>query len=137
MRVERTRLEGEATAQRAVGTGEISELPCSLALVSIGYRSLPISSDVPFDEDRSVLRQSQGRVVNEEGNAVPGLYCAGWCKRGPTGIVGTNIPDAKETVASIMKDAEAGALPSIASTDGSSAIPKLREILLHFLLVSS
>lgn len=73
-----------------------------LCLVSIGYKSVPIEG-VPFDAGRAVVASEQGRVE-------PGLYVSGWIKRGPSGIIGTNIVDAKETVGSILSDLNSGVL---------------------------
>ena len=80
--VERTALDGEG---RANGTGERYEIPASLVVSCIGYRTPPIEG-VPYD-DRS------GRFANEEGRVLPGLYAVGWARRGPTGTIGTNRPD--------------------------------------------
>ena len=56
-----------------------------------------------FDEKRGVVRNVNGRVEASENG---GLYVSGWLKRGPSGIIGTNITDAKDTIASIMADIE-------------------------------
>lgn len=80
--VERTRLDADG---RAVGTGEDYALPAGLVISCIGYRTPPIP-DVPYDERR-------GRFANEDGRIMPGLYCVGWARRGPTGTIGTNKPD--------------------------------------------
>jgi len=80
--VERTRLGPDGGA---IGTGETYTLPAGLIISCIGYRTSPIP-DVPYDEKR-------GRFANEEGRIVPGLYCVGWARRGPTGTIGTNKPD--------------------------------------------
>ncbi|KAG6598102.1 NADPH:adrenodoxin oxidoreductase [Phytophthora cinnamomi] len=112
IRVEKTKLEGEPNQQRAVGTGEFEDIPCDLVLRSIGYKSLPIEADAPFDNRRHVVSNDQGRVVttSESGEKQPvvGLYCTGWVKRGPSGIIGTNIVDARETVSCIVEDFAAG-----------------------------
>ncbi|OWZ19090.1 NADPH:adrenodoxin oxidoreductase [Phytophthora megakarya] len=112
IRIEKTKLEGEANRQRAVGTGEFEDIPCNLVLRSIGYKSLPIEADVPFDTRRHVISNDQGRVVTTsssgEKESVVGLYCTGWVKRGPSGIIGTNIVDARETVSCIVEDFAAG-----------------------------
>lgn len=79
--VERTVLE----AGRAVGTGETYTLPADLVVSCIGYRSSPIEG-VPFE-------QRAGRFANEDGRILPGLYCVGWARRGPSGTIGTNRPD--------------------------------------------
>ncbi|KAG2763073.1 hypothetical protein JG687_00007688 [Phytophthora cactorum] len=112
IRVEKTKLEGEPNQQRAVGTGEFEDIPCNLVLRSIGYKSQPIEADAPFDNRRHVVSNDQGRVVttssNGEKQPVVGLYCTGWVKRGPSGIIGTNIVDARETVSCIVEDFAAG-----------------------------
>jgi ferredoxin/flavodoxin---NADP+ reductase len=95
---------------RAVPTDEREIIPCGLVFRSVGYRGIPVPG-VPFDEDRATMRNEGGRVLDDEGKAVPGLYCAGWIKRGPTGIIGTNKKDATETVEHLLGDARAGMLP--------------------------
>ncbi len=79
--VERTAVE----AGRAVGTGETYRLPADLVISCIGYRSSAIEG-VPFEE-------REGRFANESGFIMPGLYCVGWARRGPSGTIGTNRPD--------------------------------------------
>jgi NADPH-dependent glutamate synthase beta subunit-like oxidoreductase len=113
--LERTRLEQDGAGRAvAVPTGEEVTLPCRLVLRSIGYKSLPIPG-VPFDARRAVVPNRGGRVVASaaaDAPLVPGLYCTGWVKRGPTGIINTNIVDARETVAAILEDAAQGRLPA-------------------------
>jgi ferredoxin--NADP+ reductase len=62
---------------------------------------------VPFDERAGVIPTRDGRV-EAAGTAVPGLYATGWIRRGPSGVIGTNKPDATETVRGMLADAEAG-----------------------------
>jgi ferredoxin--NADP+ reductase len=95
---------------RAVPTDAREVIPCGVVFRSVGYRGVPIPG-VPFDEERGTMRNGGGRVVGEDGQPLPGVYCAGWIKRGPTGIIGTNKKDAAETVAHLLEDARAGALP--------------------------
>ena len=58
---------------------------------------------IPFDERKGVLPNREGRVL--DGNSIlPGVYCAGWIKRGPTGIIGTNRADSVATVNSLLAD---------------------------------
>ena len=64
--------------------------------------------DVPFDDRRATIRNDRGRVLADEGAPLPGVYCAGWIKRGPTGIIGTNKKDATETITALLEDVEAG-----------------------------
>ncbi len=123
-----TALEGAADAQSARPTGERETIKAGLVLKSIGYKSLPLPG-VPFDEKRAVVRNVKGRVVRDAAGAEPelGLYCAGWLKRGPTGIVGTNITDARETVACLLEDKAAGRLPRPSTS--RSALAVLRDSL--------
>lgn len=79
----------------------MEELPADLVLVSIGYRGLPLEGM----EELDLFDYGSSTVVNNHGK-LPGennLFVAGWIKRGPTGIIGTNIMDAKDTVNSVMK----------------------------------
>jgi ferredoxin--NADP+ reductase len=106
----RNRLEAGADGRlAAVPTGERETLDAGLVLRSVGYRGVAIP-DVPFDESRGTIRNDRGRVLDEAGAHVPGLYCTGWIKRGPSGVIGTNKKDATETVALLLEDVESGAL---------------------------
>jgi ferredoxin--NADP+ reductase len=98
----RNRLEGKPSQQVARATDESEELACGLLFRSIGYRGVAIPG-VPFDEARGVFPNREGRIVDGEA-AVPGLYAAGWIKRGPTGIIGTNRADSVATVNSLLED---------------------------------
>ena len=90
--VERTRLEGG----KAVGTGELYTIPASIVVACIGYQTSPIPG-VPFEENA-------GRFANDEGRVLPGLYCVGWARRGPSGTIGTNRPDGFSVVEKIVQD---------------------------------
>ena len=92
VRFERTRVENG----RAVGTGEHFEIACGLVVAAVGYLSLPVDG-APFDHRNGV-------VVNEEGRVGPGLYAAGWIKRGPTGVIGTNKVDGRDCAQQILDD---------------------------------
>jgi ferredoxin--NADP+ reductase len=98
--LERTRLDEDG---RVVGTGEVETLPVQLILRAVGYRSLPLPG-LPFDTDRGTVPHVAGRVVDPTGRPLPGEYVAGWLKRGPTGVIGTNKADAAETVATLLGD---------------------------------
>jgi ferredoxin--NADP+ reductase len=106
---------------RAVPTEEREVIPCGIVLRSVGYRGTEISG-VPFDERRATIRNDQGRVVDEDGAPIPGLYCAGWIKRGPSGVIGTNKKDATETVELLLEDAEASLLPARGEGDIAEAL---------------
>lgn len=105
VRVEHNTLSrGADGSVSARGSGVFTEITCGLVLRSIGYRGVAIEG-VPFDEARGVIPNEGGRVLGADGQPLPGLYAAGWIKRGPTGLVGTNKGDAKETVTSLLADA--------------------------------
>lgn len=99
----RNRLSGPPFAQEAAPTEEEITLPCDLLITSIGYRGQRIPG-LPFDERSATLPHSRGRVLDARGFPIPGLYCAGWAKRGATGIIGTNRACALETVESMLGD---------------------------------
>lgn len=110
---ERTRLVGDRPGhQRAEGTGEFEEFPARLAIVSVGYKAEPVPGlENFFDSKSGTVRHFRGKVDDSAGGASfhkGALYVTGWLKRGPTGIIGTNIADAKETVGSVLTDLAAG-----------------------------
>jgi ferredoxin--NADP+ reductase len=88
--------------ERAVATEERETLPCGLVFRSVGYHGVELPG-VVFDA-------ASGTIPNEGGRVEPGVYCAGWIKRGPTGVIGTNKKDATETVGLLLEDAAAGRL---------------------------
>ena len=98
--VERTELDAEGQAH---GTGETHVIAVDGVIRSVGYRGTALAG-VPFDDRRNVIPNVEGRV--HDGDVpVPGLYVAGWIKRGPSGIIGTNKKDAVQTVACLLEDA--------------------------------
>ena len=100
--IEKNTLSGEAFRQSARGSGETFTLDTGIVFRSIGYHGIPMAG-VPFDESRGVFANDKGRIV-DGGAAATGLYTAGWIKRGPTGIIGTNKPDSVETVSMLLED---------------------------------
>lgn len=98
-------------------TSETETIECGLVLRSIGYRGSPLAG-VPFDDHRATISNVAGRVVDPDTEeTVPGVYTAGWIKRGPSGIIGTNKKCAQETTAQLLEDHAAGALPAPTVTD--------------------
>jgi ferredoxin--NADP+ reductase len=85
-------------------TGETETIPCGLVLRSVGYKGVELPG-VPFDERGGTLPNDRGRVHGAERT-----YCAGWIKRGPSGVIGTNKKDATETIEALLADARAGTL---------------------------
>jgi len=106
----------------AVPTGEEEEIECGLVLRSIGYRGKPVCT-VPFDAVRGLVRNDGGRVLDDEGERLPGEYTTGWIKRGPSGVIGTNKKDSADTTAKLLEDREAGRLnvPSQSDPDDIEA----------------
>ena len=94
--VERTVVE----AGRAIGTGETYRIPADIVITCIGYETSPIEG-VPFDE-------RAGRFANDQGRILPGLYCVGWAKRGPSGTIGTNRPDGYSVIDVVDEDIGSG-----------------------------
>lgn len=101
---EENELQGEPFAQSARGAGKTFAFDCDVLFRSIGYRGVAIPG-VPFHEKWGVFPNREGRVTAEQdGDVVPGIYTAGWIKRGPSGIIGTNRACAVETVKSLLAD---------------------------------
>ncbi|MFD7975117.1 FAD-dependent oxidoreductase [Streptomyces sp. NPDC059071] len=109
VRFERTEPDGQG---RVRGTGRYEEIPAGLVLRAVGYQGVPLPG-LPFDTATGTVPHEAGRVLRD-GVPSPGEYVAGWIKRGPTGVIGTNRPCAKETVASLLADAPALARRPIA-----------------------
>ncbi|XP_016158346.1 PREDICTED: NADPH:adrenodoxin oxidoreductase, mitochondrial isoform X3 [Ficedula albicollis] len=120
VRMALTRLEGSGDSAKAVPTGDVEELECGLVLSSIGYRSLPLDPAVPFDSRRGVIPNSSGRV-----EGVPGLYCSGWVKRGPTGVIITTMNDSFDTAQSVLEDLRGGVLDASPSREGFGLVESI------------
>ena len=82
----------------------------SRACAASATRGVPIPG-VPFDERAPRSPNRAGRVLDAAGAVVAGVYCAGWIKRGPSGVIGTNKKDANETVELLLEDARDDRLP--------------------------
>ncbi len=117
MKLGRNELVGPAGARKSIPSGETETIPTALALRSVGYRAEPIASTadgdesssgvtLPFDERARVVPNAYGAVVADALSLrqIPRLYVTGWLKRGPTGIIGTNLTCAEETVAKMAAD---------------------------------
>jgi ferredoxin/flavodoxin---NADP+ reductase len=100
IRFERMKLDGTG---RAVGTGEIVEYPVQAVYRAIGYFGSELP-EVGFDERRGVIPNEAGRVLDVDGNPVPGIYTTGWIKRGPVGLIGSTKGDALETIGCLLED---------------------------------
>jgi ferredoxin--NADP+ reductase len=109
-------VRNELVDGRAVATDEHETIECGIVFRSVGYRGVLVPG-VPFDERTGTMTNEGGRVLDAAGAPLPGVYCAGWIKRGPSGVIGTNKKDASETVELLLGDARSGALPGRSGDD--------------------
>ncbi|MBG6189306.1 ferredoxin--NADP+ reductase [Arthrobacter sp. CAN_A212] len=100
IRFERTALTGEGTVR---GTGEFIDYPVQAVYRAIGYFGSELP-EVGFDSQRGVIPNEGGRVIDQEGTPVPGIYATGWIKRGPVGLIGHTKGDALETIGFLLED---------------------------------
>jgi ferredoxin/flavodoxin---NADP+ reductase len=129
--VRNTLVASDAGALNAQATDEFEDLDVGLVFRSVGYRGVALPG-VPFHERWGVILNEKGRVLNPDGGRpLTGLYATGWIKRGPSGVIGTNKPDAVETVTSMLEDAAQGALwqPSQPSASAAAALVQVRQPL--------
>ena len=110
-------------------TGEFEDLPVGLVFRSVGYKGVALPG-VPFNDKWGVILNEKGRVLDSERKQpVVGEYTAGWIKRGPTGVIGTNKPDAAETVACMMEDLAADRYlrPAAPSAEAAERLVRARQ----------
>ena len=108
-------------------TDELEDLPVDMVFRSVGYRGVALP-EVPFYEKWGTVPNDCGRVLAERGGEqLPGLYVSGWIKRGPSGVIGTNKPDAAETVERMVADAAAGRLLTPANPDPAASDDLVRQ----------
>ena len=122
--LEKNKLEGEPFHQKARGTGERFELGAGLVFRSIGYHGVPIAG-LPFDLRNGIIPNELGKVLDEHQRVVPGLYTAGWIKRGPVGLIGNNRADATQTVNALLADVDKSDLEP--KPGGQALLPLLAE----------
>ena len=130
LRIVRNVLQKNAAgALQPVATDAFETLPAGLVFRSVGYRGIPLAG-VPFADRAGVILNSLGRILDPQTQVpVAGHYTAGWIKRGPSGVIGTNKPDAVETVVCMLADREAGVLmqPAHPQTDAVDALLQERQ----------
>jgi ferredoxin--NADP+ reductase len=115
--IERNELiPGDDGSLKARPTGQTERLETGLVLRAVGYVGKPLPG-VPFDDRRATVLNEGGRVLATESRSpIPGLYAAGWIKRGPSGVIGTNKKCAQETTGRLFEDFADGLLPTPTST---------------------
>ena len=112
---------------RPKATDHYEEIPAGLVFRSVGYKGVALP-DIPFREDWGTIPNEKGRVINlSTKETIAGTYCAGWIKRGPTGVIGTNKPDAVETVECMMEDLQHGKVFSPEAPDMKAAEKLVKE----------
>uniref|UniRef100_A0A8C3AW24 NADPH:adrenodoxin oxidoreductase, mitochondrial n=1 Tax=Cyclopterus lumpus TaxID=8103 RepID=A0A8C3AW24_CYCLU len=116
------RLEGSGEGARAVLTGEVEDVTCGLVISSIGYKSLPIDPSLPFDSRKAIVLNNMGRVQR-----AAGLYCSGWLKTGPTGVIATTMNNSFDTARSLVEDMDLGTLDVSVVKPGSQSVAALLE----------
>ena len=102
IRIERTELDGNGGV---TGTGEYREFPVQAVYRAVGYFGSELA-EIPFDSKQGVIRNAEGRVLDDSGNHIPGIYATGWIKRGPIGLIGHTKADAIETIGHLIEDRE-------------------------------
>lgn len=129
VRIEKNELRPDPHGNlKPVGLGEFYTLPAQLVLRAVGYASTPLP-DVPFDTRAGLIPNQMGRVIDPQtGQIVPGEYVVGWAKRGPTGVIGTNKPDAVETVKQMVADATSLAGPPTTADHAIASLLQARGV---------
>lgn len=112
VRFERTVPDGRGGVR---GTGVTEDIQAGLVLRSVGYRGVPLPG-LPFDPASGTVPHRAGLVLRD-GDGSPGAYVAGWIKRGPTGVIGTNRPCARETAATLLSDADSLSARPVSGAD--------------------
>ena len=146
LKIVHNKLTGVAHSQRASplspsseedadSSNVVEELPCDLLIKSVGYKCEGLGNSIPFNPQTHTVPQVKGRVVASNlvdwpDNPVPlpGMYVTGWLKRGATGIIASNIPDAKETAAAIGEDLRAGLLKDVDDSLLTGAVDSAPEV---------
>jgi ferredoxin--NADP+ reductase len=117
----------DAGSLRPRPTDRFEDIDVGLCFRSVGYRGVPLPG-VPFNESWGVILNENGRVIDPETKEpVLGEYTAGWIKRGPSGVIGTNKPDALETVNCMIEDLAAGRILNPANPDATAALQMVQE----------
>jgi ferredoxin--NADP+ reductase len=121
VRIERNKLApDDKGVMRPQGTGEFETFDAGMVLRSVGYKGIPVEG-VPFNQRSATINNEGGRVCDTENNqVVPGVYVVGWAKRGPSGVIGTNKPDAVATVKAMVEDV--ANLPGVADEKRDPAL---------------
>jgi ferredoxin--NADP+ reductase len=124
IKIERTKLDGTGNVKT---TGEFREFPIQAVYRAVGYFGSELS-EVPFDEEAGVIPNDKGRVLDSDGNHIPGVYATGWIKRGPVGLIGHTKSDAIETIAQVIADKKTWWQPESPNEESVTALLTSRNI---------
>ena len=108
--IEKTKLDGSGGV---VATGETTSFPIQAIYRAVGYFGSPVDK-IPFDAKSGVIPNEAGRVIDEDGQNLQGVYCTGWIKRGPVGLIGHTKADAIETIGNVLQDRDRWWQPELA-----------------------
>lgn len=123
IRTERTELAGDGTVRN---TGRFEEFEVQAVYRAVGYFGSPLA-DVPFDDVAGVIPNDGGRVLDDHGHHIAGVYATGWIKRGPVGLIGHTKSDARETVENLVQDAEDPTFRSAVVRDPEAILDQLAQ----------
>lgn len=114
---------GDDGSVKARATEQEEIIPVGMVFRSVGYRGAPLA-EIPFNDSWGTFANEKGRIVGDDEQPVTGLYTAGWIKRGPTGVIGTNKTCAQETVNMMVEDLKAGKIlePSKTGIDEAASL---------------
>lgn len=101
--LQETHLQGAAFNQSCISSSKYLELPCELAFISVGFRGVEMQG-LHTDNPLKTLSNNHSRLTDGNGDLIKGMYAAGWIKRGPRGVIGTNRECAQDTADSILQD---------------------------------
>ncbi|XP_035206553.1 NADPH:adrenodoxin oxidoreductase, mitochondrial-like, partial [Stegodyphus dumicola] len=101
------KIKGNLEDAQIINTDDEEEVECGLVLRSVGYQSIPIDEYVPFDKTKHIIPNVEGRVKDRAG-----LYCSGWVKTGPTGVILSTMYGSYETAEKLLEDIKKGDVPS-------------------------
>ena len=107
-KVERTELDGTGNVR---ATGEFKTFPVQAVYRAVGYLGSALD-EIPFDHKYGVIKNSEGRVLDEAGQQIPGVYATGWIKRGPVGLT---LPVPSSSVRSTLKPTTLPSSPRIST----------------------
>ncbi|GAA1622401.1 FAD-dependent oxidoreductase [Leucobacter chromiireducens] len=124
LKIERTAPDGEGGV---VDTGEFEVIPMQALYRAVGYFGSPLD-EIPFDDAKGVIPNTQGRVLDLEGEQIPGIYATGWIKRGPVGLIGHTKSDAMETLECLIEDQASWWQPEVPELDAIPALLHERDV---------